>query len=322
MKINLFTDNKLIGGVLTAINVLKEELPKHNIEVTNNKYDILHVHSVGPFALFKIIREKKPIIITAHMAPQQFSLLFPGRFLQKLIDKYIVYIYNKADLVLCPSEFAKNNLKKYGVIKEIEVLSNGVNTTKFTRSEIKRNHSRKNYKNDDIIIGCIGNPSKGKGLDTFIKVAKQNPNYKFVWVGANVFGVLNRDYRYIKNLEKIPNFEMVGYKNTSDFLSGLDILLFPSLLETEGIVILETMCSEVPIITNRIPGLDWVIENEHVLKASSVDEYTEKISQIIKNPQKTTKMVLNAKLLSSSKDTSEIIPKLVYIYKEVNKWMK
>ncbi len=175
MKINIFTEIELTNikttGIVTGYKGLIKGLEKEGVEVVVNAkkdYDILHIHSFGPLSLVKAIREKKPVIFTTHTVPDEISLLYRGgTYIQGLFEKYLTFVYNQADLLICPSEFAKNRVKKMGVKSKIVVESNGIHTYKFSRSQKKREIFRRDYsiKDKETVIGCVGIPSKRKGLD-------------------------------------------------------------------------------------------------------------------------------------------------------------
>ena len=327
MNINIFTEIELTSinttGIVTSYKGLKEALEGEGVNVTINAkdgYDILHIHSFGPLSLLKGISEKKPVVITTHTVPDEMSLLYTGgKYVQGIFEKYLTFVYNQADLLICPSEFAKNRINKMGVKSRAVVESNGINTRKFYFSEEKRNSFRKSYKikESDIVIGSVGIPSKRKGLDVVVDIADEFSDVKFFWIGKNVYGKFLKDYKYLKNLEinHPKNLFITGYVN--DILAaycGMDIFLFPTMIETEGLVILEATCSNVPIVTSSVQGLSWIDDKTQCLKADNLDEYKKALSSLIDNPNLGKKLVKNAKELTVEKDISKVIKRVIKLY--------
>ncbi|MFO7677236.1 MAG: glycosyltransferase family 4 protein [Thermoplasmatota archaeon] len=330
MRINIFTEIELTSirttGIVTSYKGLKKGLIQEGVEVVvnaKNDYDILHVHSFGPLSLGKILREKKPVVITTHTVPDEISLLYRGGFMvESLFEKYLAFFYNQADLLICPSEFAKNRIKRMDVSSRIVVESNGIDVNKFFRSEEKRQRFRKlyNIKESEVVIGSVGIPSKRKGLDVVVKMAEQFADVKFFWIGENVYGRLLKDYTYLKQLysQHPKNLVITGYvKDIQAAYSGMDIFLFPTMIETEGLVILEATCSELPIIASTVEGLSWIEDKKQCLKAKSIEEYIKAISTIIQHPQKGKELVKSAKELTVEKDMNTIIKKMINHYENI-----
>ena len=330
MKINIFTEIELTNikttGIVTGYKGLIEGLEKEGVEVVLNAkkdYDILHIHSFGPLSLIKAIREKKPVVFTTHTVPDEMSLLYRGgTYIQGLFEKYLTFVYNQADLLICPSEFAKNRVKKMGVKSKSVVESNGIHTYKFNRSQKKRKIFRRdnNIKDNETVVGCVGIPSKRKGLDVVVDLAEQMPEVKFIWIGENVYGHLLKDYKYLEKLKMNhpKNLFITGYvDDIQAAYSGMDIFLFPTMIETEGLVILEATCSDLPIITSKVAGLNWVKDEEQCIKAETTNEYIEAITTLINHPEKAKKLVESAKNLTVEKNISVVIKRIIKLYESL-----
>ncbi|MDG6217895.1 MAG: glycosyltransferase family 4 protein [Candidatus Thermoplasmatota archaeon] len=328
MKINIFTEAELAGikttGIVTSYKTLKEGLEKQKIEVSVNKkngYDLLHVHSFGPLSLLKAMREKKPVVMTTHTVPEEISILYwGGRYIQKIFDKYLIYVYNQSDMLISPSNFAKTRLQELGVKSKIVVESNGIKKGNFSKSKEKRKIFREKFDigEDEVVIGCVGLPSKRKGLDVFHEVSKKHPDKKFIWIGENIYNKLLKDYKYLKILEENSNdnFILTGFvDDIQAAYSAMDIFMLPTMIETEGLVVLEAISSDLPVITSKVQGLDWIKEKNHCLKASNIQEYTEAINDLLENPEKTKKMIEKSKDLLSKKDINQVIPRIIELYK-------
>jgi len=330
MKINIFTEIELTNikttGIVTGYKGLIEGLEKKGVEVVVNakkEYDILHIHSFGPLSLIKAIREKKPVVFTTHTVPDEMSLLYRGgTYIQGLFEKYLTFVYNQADLLICPSEFAQNRVKKMGVKSKSVVESNGIHTNKFSKSQKKREKFRRdyNFRDNETVVGCVGIPSKRKGLDVVADLAKRMPDVKFIWIGENVYGRLLKDYTYLEKLKNNhpKNLLITGYvDDIQAAYSGMDIFLFPTMIETEGLVILEATCSDLPIITSKVAGLSWVKDKEQCIKAETTDEYIEAITTLINHPEKAKKLVESAKILTVEKNISVVIKRIIKLYESL-----
>jgi glycosyltransferase involved in cell wall biosynthesis len=94
------------------------------------------------------------------------------------------------------------------------------------------------------LINC----NKNKGGETFLHIAKELPNIKFLGVkGAYNKQVVDKHSKNIEYIEQTPEIKKV-YEKTG-------ILLMPSVEESWGRTAIEAMSSGIPVIANPTPGL-------------------------------------------------------------------
>ena len=121
MKIKLyFGMEKAIkkSGIGRAFYHQKKALTLNNIEFTTDKndldYDILHINTIYPdsISMIKQARENnKKIIYHAHSTEEDFknSFMFSNTF-ASLYKKWLVYLYNSADVIITPTPYSKSLL--------------------------------------------------------------------------------------------------------------------------------------------------------------------------------------------------------------------
>ncbi|MDY6778220.1 MAG: glycosyltransferase family 4 protein [Candidatus Nanohaloarchaea archaeon] len=294
MKVNFFTEAAMVGikttGLVTAYKNLIDPLESRGVDVEVNAiddYDVLHIHSFGPVSILKAAREDRPVVISTHTVPEEFRYLYRGgRLTVPLVERYLASVYSRADLLLSPSKFARDRVREMGVDTPVRVQSNGIDPDKYQYSEEKRERFRERHGigSDETVIGSVGLLSKRKGLDTFVRMAEQFPDITFVWAGTNVYGSLLRDHSYVERLKRDhpDNLILPGYvDDIEEAYSAMDLFLFPTRIETEGLVALEAASVGIPVIASRVEGLDWMEEGTHCLKAGSEDEFVEEIERVV-----------------------------------------
>jgi glycosyltransferase involved in cell wall biosynthesis len=167
---------------------------------------------------------------------------------------------NMADLVVTVSYAMKDELVQLGFPKEkIRVSYNGVDPQKYnpegiTLDQTRRIRSLYGIKDDDLMILFLGRLVGVKGIDKLIMamphILPKYPKAKLVIVGV---GDLQE---YLQNLVKTIRLdEFVRFR--FDFISeeerilhyaACDLAVFPSLYEPFGIVALEAMAMEKPVV--------------------------------------------------------------------------
>ena len=103
---------------------------------------------------------------------------------------------------------------------------------------------RKERPKEKTII-TVGRVSKDKNMDDFCRIK----GYKKILVG---------DGPYLKTLKsKYDDVQFTGYvahKELKDIYTKADIFVFPSRLDTFGLVILEAMACGLPVVAYNVPS--------------------------------------------------------------------
>ncbi len=283
---------KEIGtGLLSSYKNQKKVLERTGIqyiEKWDDSCNILQINTPWLYSLYiikKARKQNKKIIIWSHVTAEDIQGVFRmSFFLSKLARKYLKYAYNLADVILAPSEYTKSLLVAYGISGDkIIAQSNGVDVEQFSINYEKRNEVRTKYNLNDIVIGTVALAIPRKGINSFVEMAKNFKNYNFVW-----FGKIYSSFMVQALPKKLPqNLQFTGY--TQDIIgsfSALDIFFFPSYEENQGMVLLEAGSIGLPIIVRDIPVYSgWLHDGENCLKAKNDNEFREKISMLIENPE-------------------------------------
>lgn len=138
------------------------------------KVDVVHNHF--PFYLgykaIKIAKKyKKPVVSTFHVQAEQIANnagIYNPFFIKLIYKLFISTIYSKSDIVICPSEFAAKEIKRYGCKTPTVVISNGVTEDYFDR-QLKKD-------NDVFTILTVGRNATEKRQEMLIQAASQSKN--------------------------------------------------------------------------------------------------------------------------------------------------
>ncbi len=315
---------KNIGtGLLSSYDNQKKALQSLNIEFTekwDSSCDILQINTPWLMSLWLIKKAKqqgKKVIIWSHVTIEDFIQVFRfNKFIAPLIKKYLIYAYGLADLVFCPSEYTKSLLVNYGLPEEkLVVQSNGVDTSFIFPNQTGRDAYRQKYNLNKLTIGTVGLVIPRKGTHTFLNLAKQCPQYQFIWFGKIYSALLAKPLP--KDLP--PNTQFTGFvQDRNAAFNAIDIFVFPSYEENQGMVILEAAAVGLPIIVRDIPVYNpWLIDNVNCLKAKNDEEFKTCLDRIINDTDLRQRLIEGAKILAQNEDIKTLNQKLLKIYEKL-----
>ena len=327
MKVILYTENEKIiskSGLGKAIKHQMNALKAVNIEYTTNPkddFDIAHINFYGLKSdrlAKKLKKQGKKIVYHAHSTEEDFrnSFIFSNQ-VSKLFKKWLIKCYTLGDAIITPTEYSKKLLQSYGIKNDIYVVSNGVELKNFGHDEKAGREFRKkyNFKKEDKIIVGIGLYIERKGIIDFVELAKQMPEYKFIWFGYSPLIFSRKNVRKAVNT-KLDNLIFAGYveqETICQALNGCDVYIAPTYEETEGITIIEAASCKTNMVVRDIPVFDgWLVDGKNVYMARNVSEFKNKIEGIVSG--ELPSLVQEAYNIAEERKSEKIGEKLKNVY--------
>ena len=289
------------GGWYTAfptVGELKKVFKEEKINV---------VHILLPMsAAIVAIRAAKAlnikIVAHSHSQPENLFMDMPKMIqpaLGKLWNKYLAWVYSKAELIIYPTEFGRkllHHLTEKG--KRSSVVSNGVNLGEFKTRDLGDFHSRFNIPKDTINITYVGRLFPEKSLDTLIKaiphVIKEHPKVHVMLAGAgHVRPKLEKLVHKLKLDQYVTFLGLVSDEDKVLAYNAGDIFVSPSFAELEGMTVLEAMACGKPII---VPNAEmnaarfFINENGFLFETENHQDLAHQISKLIKDTELRKKM--------------------------------
>ena len=245
--------------------------------------------------------------------------------INKLVKKYLKY----ADYLIALTNSIKKEFAKIGIkskkIKEINYgLDEKLYSIKKNKKEIRknlnipinkfvyfccgRNHSKKNFK---IFIPAAIELRK-RYKDFLIMITGKDSDKLFPLIKKNnleEYFILNNEIPYLDEKFKFPNKKLIMHYKSSD------AFVFPSNLETFGIVLIEAMACKLPIITSDAEGCVDVVQNGKFGMIFKKNDVQNLVSNMIKIRNNRTKLqyILKSKIRIKDFYLSKIIQKYTRI---------
>lgn len=266
-----------------------------------NRVDVIHSNTYIPALAGGICANifKKPHIVTFHdvyflrresfwenwssQSNSSTLVSIAGSSVEKILLKLPNTVYQTV------SETSKEDLI-YSKVKDVMVIPNGIDTSEYA-SDIPNN-------SQSCQIIFVGRLVFYKNLDTIIKafqkVILKIPKAKLIVVGdgpmkrswsdlVNHLG-LNNSVSFAGN---IPHEKKVALLKQSSFL------VFPSVVEGFGIVILEAFACSKPVLVSDVKPLTEIVENDVdgcIVPPFDTEAWAKKIIDLLSAPEKTIEM--------------------------------
>ncbi|WP_296861332.1 glycosyltransferase family 4 protein [uncultured Methanobrevibacter sp.] len=219
--------------------------------------DIIHGHYLFPAGAAACDVGSKHNIktyVTAH-GSDMFEMYKKQSFMRPFIKK----VLKKADVVFAVSNALKDEILATGV-EGIEAKTrlywNSVDINKFSKDNknLLENHGKP-------IVLFVGNLIKRKNVNLILEAKKQSKvDYELVIVGD---GPLKKDLENKVKSENISDVRFLGSRNdVENIIPGCDVLVLPSFSESFGLVLIEALACEKPVIGSNVGGITEIITDE------------------------------------------------------------
>ena len=234
-----------------------------------------------------------------------------------LIIEKILAITTNMIINISQNEYETALKNKIAPQKKMCIIENGIDFTKFKNNDKYREETRKEYniKNNEILIGVVGRLSEQKDPITSIKAFKKiHDKYKktkIMFVGDGELKEKVIEYTRQNNIENdIIITDWVS--NVEKYIPAFDIAILPSKWEGFGLVLIEYMACDKPIIASNVGGIPNIItnnENGYLIEPTNIDQLAEKIEKIINNKEIRQKFIEKNKEYRKKYDIKNVIRK-------------
>lgn len=249
--------------------------------------DILHAHSMQSFpSLFAFMAMKKTnikkFIFTPHYNPMGGT---PFRtFLRKIYDKIQKRMFFGSDRIICVSNYGIKLLTRKLKIpyKKMIQIPNGINIEDFENlPRVKKEHyfqilyvgRLEKYKRPHWILYALKSLiEKFPGMDVHFVIVGKGPYKKNLLSLCKNLGLEN----HVDFKENLP------YRKLLEEYSKSDVFVLPSSFDIFGIVVLEALACNKPVIVSNTGALPELVGNNGFI-INSIQELERSLITLIEN---------------------------------------
>jgi len=259
---------------------LMEEISRYALVASaialKEDYDIIHAHDWLTYPAGIAAKESsgKPLVI--HIHATEFDRT--GENVNDIVYGIEKEGFEKADKIIAVSNLTRNTvINRYGVDPDkVTTVYNAVDQSMIKEiEEVKR-------KLNDKVVTFLGRITYQKGPEYFIeaaaKILKKDRNVRFVMAGSG--DMLNKMIERVAALRISDRFHFTGFLKGNDvnkMFALSDVFVMPSVSEPFGIVPLEAMRVNVPVVISKQSGVSEILEHAFKIDFWDVDAMADSI---------------------------------------------
>lgn len=272
------------GGLIERVRSYAIKAP---LIAKKNKHSVIHAHDWLTFPAGIAAKETSGKPLVAHIHATEFD--------RSGSDSVNTDIYNielegfrQADAIVAVSERTKKKvINKYGISPEkVKVVYNGI---EFSNNSAVIEHNLNELKrNGNKIVLFVGRITLQKGPDYFVsmaeKVLSHEPNTFFVVSGSG--DMESEMIRMVASHGLSSKFIFCGFLRGEELArvyKAADIFVMPSVSEPFGLVPLEAMISEVPVLVSKESGVSEILSSALKSHFWDIDDMADKVISVLRH---------------------------------------
>jgi len=273
----------LLAWLYSLIKIVKKE-----------RIETIHSHWLIPqwllACIYKIIWNKKiKILCTAH-GSDIHSIWW------KFINWIKKFILINSDHITVVSNYLKDEIRKLGITKSIDVISMWVDTDKFNPKFYDENIKKENNITGKFLL-YVGRLSSEKWVNFLLsampEVIKKHPDIKLILIGSWPLEDQLKKQAKDLNIEKNLIWKWrINHDELAPYFATADIFILPSLKEGMPVILIEALSCWINCIVSDIKqNLDVIWKEWKIFKNGDFYSLENQLLYCIKNIKNENKLI-------------------------------
>lgn len=247
-------------------------------------FDVIHAHSHLYFstnlAAVKRRGDDIPLAVTNHGLYSQTAPEWVFDWYLKTVGRWT---FNQADVVFCYSQEDERRVREFGVTSEIEVVSNGIDTARFTPDGSESTL----IEHEGPVVLFVGRLVEGKrprsAIDAVRQVRQNHPAVKLYLCGE---GPLRPELEKASNTETGVEFlGQIPYAEIPAVYRCADVLVLPSRAEGVPRTVLEALGTGVPVVCSALEQVVPIVKGAgYTAPVDDIDRFATAIERLVTDP--------------------------------------
>jgi len=278
----------------------------------------IHPSLIGAGGLLMAKRLGVPTLASFHLDLGMLARYFGVGFLAPVVWWYMRRMFNAADYALAPSRRMQQTMLARGV-REVGLWRRGVDAEFFHprhRSHAMRCRLSDGHPDDTILL-YVGRLSSEKQIGLIRPALESVPGTRLAIVGDGpARAQLEAEFAGTP-------VTFMGYLSGADLsaaYASADVFVFPSAMETFGLVLIEAMAAGLPVVTSRVGGADDLVtpgESGYLFDVGDARGLVEGVRAIASQPGQREGMGQRARRFAETQTWPAIMDELIDCYADL-----
>jgi glycosyltransferase involved in cell wall biosynthesis len=293
------------------------------------KLDVIHAHHpflLGQTAARKADELNLPLVFTFHTRYRDYShyVSLNQELVKEVIDLWLGSYMQQCQHIVVPSESIRKLLADlYGVHERVTVLPTGIDLRPY-QIETNREQFRqqKGWGSDRVLISA-GRLAKEKNWHTLLEAAaivmQTLPDTRLVILGeGEERASLEKQAKQLGIAERVELPGSIPFTDVPHHLFAADLFCFASITETQGLVTLEAMAANLPVVAVAASGTSDVIthEVEGLLTENNAEALAQAVIRVLQNDDLRATLRAAAEAKAHAYDIRRQAEKLTAVYQQ------
>lgn len=272
------------GSLIERVRAYSKKAP---MIAKKNPHSIIHAHDWLTYPAGIAAKETSGRPLIAHIHATEFDRSGSDNVNREVFNIELEG-FKKADKVVAVSERTRQKvIQKYGISPDkVKVVYNGV---EFGNNNSNIAHNLEVLKqNGNSIVLFVGRITLQKGPDYFVSMAEKvlayEPKTFFVISGSG--DMEEAMIRMVAQKGLSSKFIFCGFLRGAELAKiykAADIFVMPSVSEPFGLVPLEAMISEVPVLISKESGVSEILSTALKSHFWDIDDMTDKVVGVLRH---------------------------------------
>lgn len=288
------------------------------------KLDVIHAHHpvvVGNAALNFSRELKIPLVFTFHTLYHEYTHYFgfDTALARQIVKRIVAHFARKADRLIVPSRAVAHIVTHdYGIDRPYEILPTPIDLDHYPPRPPETL-----FQGPQVELIYVGRIAKEKNLEfllrAFARAFREDNRLRLRLVGGGPELETMRELAETMGLSRVVRFiGKVPFDRIPQELAQADLFVFPSLTETQGLVVLEAMAAGLPLVLVDSPALlEHARPDRDCLVAPPQEEaFAAAILALVRDPARGRAMGASARRQAEALSVPALTARLVAVYEE------
>ncbi|MFB4165193.1 glycosyltransferase family 4 protein [Alteribacillus sp. JSM 102045] len=289
-------------------------------------YDVVHAHYAFPSGLLARWFRRRygtPYVVTCHGGDLN-KMARKGAFFRKQTERIL---HDAAHVIVVGRDLEQQVIHDFNVPKDrVSVFSMGVDRAVFYPRPKEEIQKLLKLSQDKKHLLYVGNIIEEKGIGDLIEAAaslRENVPEAVL----HVVGQPKQEEYFEKLKQRIGELNLTEHVNfhgpksqteVADWMSAADVFVLPSHTEGFGLVAVEAMACETPVVGTDTGGLTHLLADDAgaIAEPQNPASLAEKMQQVLEEESYKKQLVENGKQQAEANDAEQITAKVINIYQE------